>query len=273
MKLMICGKGGCGKSTAASLLAFAFNRMGKRVLVADLDESNYGLHRQLGLELPQDLTLFFGSKKGIYRALDGQKEKAAANAGDSGAASAQGAASSPNPFGEDLTLDTLPSGFVSGEAPLQMVAIGKIRDAGEGCACAMGTLAREFLRHLRLRENEIAIADAEAGVEHFGRGVDAASDAVLMIVDPSYESVRLAGKVAEMCGALEKPLFFLINKADGDEADLIRGSLGSLPGRILGRIPDDPSLRRAGLAGASLREIACAEADRAAETLARGWRT
>ena len=51
MKITVCGKGGCGKSTVSALLAKEFERMGKTVLVADSDESNYGLHRQLGVKL------------------------------------------------------------------------------------------------------------------------------------------------------------------------------------------------------------------------------
>ena len=65
MKIMLCGKGGCGKSTVTALLAKEFARQGKRVLVIDCDESNYGLHQQLGLELPQDLTNFVGGKQKI----------------------------------------------------------------------------------------------------------------------------------------------------------------------------------------------------------------
>ena len=62
MKLMICGKGGSGKSTIAALLAKEYVRQGKSVLVIDTDESNFGLHRQLGLSLPQDFTEYFGGK-------------------------------------------------------------------------------------------------------------------------------------------------------------------------------------------------------------------
>ena len=62
MKITICGKGGCGKSTVTSLLAKEFARMGKTVLVVDSDESNFGLHRQLGVELPRDYTEYFGGK-------------------------------------------------------------------------------------------------------------------------------------------------------------------------------------------------------------------
>ena len=65
MKVTICGKGGCGKSTITSLLAKALARRGKEVLVIDSDESNYGLHRQLGMELPGDFTGYFGGKEHV----------------------------------------------------------------------------------------------------------------------------------------------------------------------------------------------------------------
>ena len=50
MKLLICGKGGCGKSTVAALLAKAMQRRGRRVFLVDADESNIGLYRMLGME-------------------------------------------------------------------------------------------------------------------------------------------------------------------------------------------------------------------------------
>ena len=65
MKITVCGKGGCGKSTVTSLLAKALAGLGKEVLVIDSDESNYGLHRQLGMELPGDFTGYFGGKESV----------------------------------------------------------------------------------------------------------------------------------------------------------------------------------------------------------------
>ena len=148
MKLIICGKGGSGKSTISALLARAYAERGFKVLVVDSDESNFGLHRQLGLELPEDFTHFFGHKKGIYE--EGAQDV----------------------FAGGWHLEDIPGAYMSTDGSVRLMATGKIADAGEGCACAMGTLTKTFLEHLKLRDDEVAIVDTEAGVEHFGRGID-----------------------------------------------------------------------------------------------------
>ena len=48
MKIIISGKGGSGKSTLSALLALALKNLGFSVLLVDADESNEGLHHQLG---------------------------------------------------------------------------------------------------------------------------------------------------------------------------------------------------------------------------------
>ena len=53
MKIVICGKGGSGKSTISALLAREIAKKGNEVLVVDTDESNFGLYKQLGFEQPR----------------------------------------------------------------------------------------------------------------------------------------------------------------------------------------------------------------------------
>ena len=64
MRIAVCGKGGSGKSTISALLAKEMAKT-KNVLVLDIDESNYGLHSQLGMAAPRDLMEYFGGKKGF----------------------------------------------------------------------------------------------------------------------------------------------------------------------------------------------------------------
>ena len=79
-----------------------------------------------------------------------------------------------------------------------MVAVGKIHQALEGCACAMGVVSKEFLKKLRLDPDQVALADMEAGIEHFGRGIETGVDVVLAVVEPSLESMYLAEKIEKL---------------------------------------------------------------------------
>jgi CO dehydrogenase maturation factor len=63
MKVLVCGKGGSGKSTITALLAKSMAKRGYNVLVVDSDESNFGLHRQLGIGMPEDFMNYLGGKK------------------------------------------------------------------------------------------------------------------------------------------------------------------------------------------------------------------
>lgn len=227
MKLILCGKGGCGKSTISALLARACEQRGMNVLVVDADESNFGLHKQLGLPLPKDFTLFFGFKKGIFQ--DGAEDV----------------------FADGWTFDDLPAEYVSGDGNVRLMAMGKIAQAGEGCACPMGVLTKTFLEHLKLEQNDIVIVDTEAGVEHFGRGVDRFADAILMVADPSYESVHLAGKIIAMGESFGKPVYLVLNKTDEQQREMMAEALPP-NAEIIASIPMDREILMAGLRGDAL---------------------
>jgi CO dehydrogenase maturation factor len=231
VKIILCGKGGCGKSTVATLLARAYQKAGKNVLVIDSDESNYGLHRQLGFDLPEDFTHYFGGKKGAYRVFD---EKGRV-------------------FDNRWSFSDIPEEFMSGEDGLHLMAIGKIAEAEEGCACGIGFTGKMFLDNLETGEDDIVITDTEAGVEHFGRGLDRCADVILMVIDPSYESIHLSEKIYYMGKALEKPVFFVINKADAEQAAMVRGAIRDREA-VIAEIPAQSGIMMAGLKGEPLKD-------------------
>jgi len=68
MKILICGKGGSGKSTISALLAEELASKGHKVLVVDTDESNFGLYKHLGMEQPKDFMESLGGKAGLRQA-------------------------------------------------------------------------------------------------------------------------------------------------------------------------------------------------------------
>lgn len=230
MKIILCGKGGCGKSTVAALLAREYRREGKNVLVIDSDESNYGLHRQLGFDLPEDFTHYFGGKKGAYRVYD---EKGRV-------------------FDRRWSFADIPAEYMTGEEDLHLMSIGKIAEADEGCACGIGYTARMFLDNLEPGDNDVVITDTEAGVEHFGRGLDRCADVILMVVDPSYESIHLSEKIHDMGKAIGKPVYFVINKTDSDQAAMVMETIRNKDA-VIAVVPAQSEILMAGLKGEALK--------------------
>jgi CO dehydrogenase maturation factor len=242
MKLMLCGKGGCGKSTLAVLISRAFARLGRRVMLVDADESNLGLHRLAGTAPAATLLETLGGRQ----ALRAQP------------ADALGAACRlfyETPF----ALDDIPASCTPAVDGVRLLKIGKIQHFGEGCACPMGGILRPLLSHLRTGTDDRVVVDTAAGVEHFGRGVDQHADVILGVIDPTFESFKLAKQLMGLAQGAATPLVFVLNKAD----ERMRAGIGSFidPTAIIGEIPMRDELFAAGLEGHPIR-IDLPEVDR-----------
>jgi len=133
----------------------------------------------------------------------------------------------------------------------------------EGCACPMGALARDFLEKLSLGDREVVITDHEAGLEHFGRGVERGVDAVLIVVDPSYESLLLAEKIESLAKGFGVRTLVALNRATPDVVDEMKSELKKRGIDVSGSIGYDPEVFRACLKGEPLN-AAEAEKDVAA---------
>lgn len=148
-------------------------------------------------------------------------------------------------------LSDIPKGYYTEKNGIKLMVSGKIHQANEGCACAMGTVMKQFVSRLTLEENQIAILDMEAGIEHFGRGLDDEVDLILMVCDPSYESAKLVVKIGELSGRLQKPVYYVLNKVDEESRKVLEQAIGD-PERILAVLPVEPELTKAALLGQKL---------------------
>jgi CO dehydrogenase maturation factor len=202
-KIAICGKGGVGKSTVVALMANVLSEHGDLVLAIDTDESNPGLWRMLGLDRePKPM-------KGLLR---GFSDKSA---------------ETPARFllKQEIFTNDIPRDYVVEKDNLKFLMVGKIAEPFEGCACSMADLTRVFLGKLILQQGERVVVDMEAGIESFGRGVERSVDTVLMIVEPSYESISLAKKIRYM--------------SDGIGVNTVRAILSKVPSReVEGKIQE-----------------------------------
>ncbi len=222
MKILVCGKGGCGKSTVVALLAQEMALRKNRILVIDSDESNIGLHSRLGMEKPEDFMNYFGGKKLLFEKTKEMKNK--------------------------WRLDDLPGDYLGEKGNIQLLSMGKIYEFGEGCACPINALSSKFLGIVDLGDGEFLIADTDAGIEHFGRGIETGVDILLVIVDPSQESILLAKKISELGQQVDKPVYYILNRiADQETKEFLLNSIDRE--KVIAIIPENKEIFISGLTG------------------------
>ena len=224
MKVLICGKGGSGKSTISALLAKEMAKRDHKVLVIDTDESNFGIHMQLGMDKPNDFMNYFGGKKVLFEKTKTLRDK--------------------------WNIDDLPDEYVTMKGNIMLMAMGKIYEFGEGCACPINALASKFLEVLEINQNELLIADTDAGVEHFGRGVENGCDCIFSIIDPNKESILLAEKIYKLGQQVNKPVYYVLNKVNKESGKELSATVNN--NKVVAIIPENKNIFRANLAGTEL---------------------
>jgi len=231
-KIAICGKGGVGKSTVVTLMGQALREEGYEVLVIDTDESNPGLYRMLGFDKePRPLM------KLLSRFSMGE----------------------PEPDTEWITRDEIPiqdipSEYLLQKDSLKFIMVGKIMDPFEGCACTMADVTRDLMGKLKLNDKEVVLIDAEAGVESFGRGVERNCDTVLIIVEPSFESIALAEKIRYLADGIGvRMVRAILNKVPSEETrkEMVE-KLAQKQVSQIGTVHLDPEISQAGFTGKAL---------------------
>lgn len=235
MKILISGKGGAGKSSITVLAARVLSKY-KKIYVIDSDESNALLPKILDLNPPRALVEYLGGKKAIFEKGEVNLTKAMVKAG------------------EGIKLDDLPSEYVSSSPEgIKLLTIGKVREFGEGCACPFNFLTRTLLKHLKLENNEMVLVDTDAGIEHLGRGVEEGIDAIIMVVDPTAESIELARILKEDVLKLGKTFWLILNKTTPEIVDVIKSKTEAMNLEIFGTVRFDEAVFRSCLEGSALQ--------------------
>jgi len=224
MKVSVCGKGGCGKSTVVALLSKEIAQRNNKVLVIDNDESNIDLHYRLGMTKPQDFMKYFGGKKILF-----QKAKKLTG---------------------KWKLDDLHKQYLSEKGNIQLLSMGKIYQFGEGCARPINALSPRILEILELADKEFLIADTDAGIEHLGKGVENGIDALLVVVEPSQDSILPAEKISGLGNQLGKATCFVLSKANKESQELLLEALDEK--QVIAAIPENRDIFLSTLAGKEL---------------------
>jgi len=231
-KVSINGKGGVGKSTVVTLLANVLREKGYSTLVIDTDESNPGLYRTFGFDKQPKPLMALLSRFSLGE---------------------------PEPNTEWLTQDEIltediPSEYILEDDNLKFIMVGKIEDPFQGCACTMADVTRDLMGKLLIKSNEVVLVDMEAGVESFGRGVERNVDTVLVVVEPSFESITLAERITYMAeGIGVSRTRAILNKVPSEGIqERIIGKLKEQSIKVVGTLYYDLQVSEAGFEGKAL---------------------
>lgn len=234
-KIIVCGKGGVGKSTIATLMAGALSEAGYSVLVIDTDESNPGLYRMCGFDKEPRPLIKLLSRFSLDE---------------------------PEPDTEwikkdEISISDIPSEYILERDSLKFIMVGKIEDPLQGCACTMADMIRELVGKLLLKDEEVVVIDAEAGIESFGRGVERSVDTVLVVIEPSFDSLALAEKISFMADGIGVAMVkAILNKIPSEETRRKIGEMLVQRATVsqIGTVHLDAEVSEAGFEGEALGE-------------------
>jgi CO dehydrogenase maturation factor len=249
-RILVCGKGGSGKSTVVALMAAMLQRKSYEVMVLDGDASNpEGLIRLLfGLGVegePKPLVEFFGGVNVVTCPVDDPSPLTRLN--------------DPVPVPErriDLRAE-LPADYYLRKDRMTLLQVGKIHTYGQGCDGPLEKVVRDFM----VKGDAVNLIDMKAGIEHFGRRIPDRMDVILGVLDYTLESVSIARRMAAFCREAGIRHFWLIlNKIGSQEVQsLLMDKLANLRDKVIGSISYDQELIKAGLSGNALGECRALE--------------
>ena len=251
-KIAVVGKGGVGKTTLASLLAYVLVERGQAVYAIDADPNP-----TLGLALGFP-SLLLRDLAAVAEMRDLIEERTGARPGESGAY-----------FRLNPRVDDIPARFSVTHRGVHLLRMGSVRGAGAGCVCPENTLLRALVTHLLLRETETVLLDMVAGLEHLGRGTAASVDVMFVVTEPGTRSVGVTAEIVGLAQDLGIPrVLGVANKVRSDkDLAFIRDQLPELP--LVGWLPMDERVIDADMSGRAIYDAAPELVGRVRELLAQ----
>ena len=152
---------------------------------------------------------------------------------------------------DPLPLSRIPEPFIVHNGDLSFMVSGKIDDPYQGCACTMAEVTKNLMFNLCPEDREIILVDHSAGIESFGRGMEQACDTVLIVVEPSFESIDLAKKIQYLSESMGvRRIRAIVNKTlDEEQEEYIQDALVENGIRYLGCVGSCRELAMANLRG------------------------
>jgi CO dehydrogenase maturation factor len=231
MKLALSGKGGCGKTTITALFSKILAADGRKVLVVDADpDANLAL--TLGFPNTDKITPITEMKQLIHERTETTETSA-------------GMFFKMNP-----RVDDIPESLSTVHDGIKLIHMGTVYKGGGGCACPENVFVRALLSHLMLERDEVVLVDLPAGIEHLGRGTAMGVDMLIVVTDPTAQSVQTLTRVRQLAADLKiRNIAALGNKIrTDDERQFI---LNNSPLDVIGFLHFDQNLIQGKIADAT----------------------
>ncbi|WP_422698393.1 AAA family ATPase [Desulfofarcimen acetoxidans] len=220
LKLAISGKGGVGKTTISSALVKLFSKTHQNVYAIDADPDAC-LAAAVGI--PDEA---INNLKPMVEMKDVITSK-----------TGEGVFYNLNPKVDDVIDD-----YSIKHNNIRFLRMGGIKKGGSSCYCRENTFLYAIVTSLLLDHNDVVILDMSAGIEHLSRGTAKGVDMMLVVVEPSRNSVNTAKSVQKMASDLGIKRVMIIGNKIRTEKDkeFIAGSFTN--NEILGFIEFDENV-------------------------------
>ncbi|MCX6651016.1 MAG: AAA family ATPase [Methanomassiliicoccales archaeon] len=202
-RILVAGKGGAGKTTLSAALCLLAAAEGRRVLAVDQD-AQQNLAYSLGYPPEKAAAL-----RPITQDLDYVEQRVGTRPGQG-----WGGLINLNPDVSDVT-----ERFGIRISPnLHLLVMGGVVQASTGCLCPENSLLGALVRFLNSREDDLIVMDAQAGLEPFGRTVADGFHTTLVVSEPTFNSLQVAGRVAHLSREIGvRRVDLVLNKCHGTE--------------------------------------------------------
>jgi CO dehydrogenase maturation factor len=250
MKIAIAGKGGVGKTLLAAGLAWTLARSGTRTIAIDADPSP-NLALSLGVLSPEaDAIVPITENSDLIRKKTGTAY--------------------PGVYNLNFSVDDVIRDFaIATPSGVFLIVMGTVKAMGSGCTCPANSVIRNLLRHVVIDRDEAVVLDMEAGIEHLGRGTAEGVDLMVVVSDANKKSLAVAGTIAKMARDAGIPRIGLVGNriAGATEEAVVRKAAQEQGLAVIGIIPFDPAITRAGIVGSPVPAMEGLPAIRAIEEI------